>query len=128
MPLDSTQKSNHILAVTTRSFVGRQQTVVFVYLASGIYSYVATSVIFRQEENYDPQIPTSGGGKPTPRFERYVIAPLSTNFVGVVYVADTTTATEAACAAAAKYEIIETITLGMVPGGTHIKALLRRLR
>ena len=51
-----------------------------------------------------------------------------TNFTGVVYIADTVTATSGAVAAAQKYEVIEVLPVGMAPGGSHMRALLRRLR
>jgi len=57
-----------------------------------------------------------------------MIAPLGTNFSGLVLVADTTTATAVGIAAAKKYEVIEALTLGMPPTGSHIRAMLRRLR
>jgi len=57
-----------------------------------------------------------------------MIAPPGTSFTGVVYIADTTTATSSAVAAAPKYEIIEALPVGIIPGGSHIRALLRRLR
>lgn len=128
MPLDSQRKINHILAVTARSFAGRQQNVVFVYDSGGSYSYVATSVTWREQTIIDPQIPNAAGGKPAIPFDVLVIAPLATNFTGVVYIAYTTTATSAAVATAQKYEVIEALPVGIVPGGTHIRALLRRLR
>jgi hypothetical protein len=128
MPLDNARKTAHILALTNRSFVGRQKTVVFVYQASGTYSYMATQVIFRPMQIIDPQIPDKSGGKPTLQADMVMIAPLGTNFSGLVVVADTTTATAAGVVAAKKYEVIEALTLGMVPGGSHIRAMLRRLR
>ena len=57
-----------------------------------------------------------------------MIAPLGTSFTGLVFVADTTTASAAAVQAAPKYEVIEALAVGIVPTGTHIRALLRRLR
>jgi hypothetical protein len=128
VPLDSTRKANHIQSVITRTFAGRQKTVVLVTLSSGTYSYTAVSVIMRPQEVIDPQIPDVGGGQPRPRADMLMIAPLGTSFTGVVFVADTTTATAAAVQAAPKYEIIEAVTAGIVPGGTHVQVLLRRLR
>jgi hypothetical protein len=128
MPLDSTRKANHIAAVTARSFTGRTQNVVFVYDSAGSYSYVATSVIWRAQTIIDPQLPNAAGGKPGIPFDVLIIAPLATNFTGVVYIAYTTTATQSAVQAAQKYEVIEALPIGIVPGGTHIRALLRRLR
>ncbi|HEY4384744.1 MAG TPA: hypothetical protein VGN34_09755 [Ktedonobacteraceae bacterium] len=128
MPLDNAREAAHILTLTNRSFTGRQKTVVFVYQTGSSYSYVATQVIFRSMQMIDPQIPDKGGGKPTAQADMLMIAPLGTNFTGLVVVADTTTATAAGVAAAKKYEVIEALTLGMVPGGSHIRATLRRLR
>jgi 3'-phosphoadenosine 5'-phosphosulfate sulfotransferase (PAPS reductase)/FAD synthetase len=43
------------------------------------------------------------------------------------YIADTPTATSGAVAAAQKYEIIEVLPVGIVPGGSHLRVLCRRL-
>jgi hypothetical protein len=55
-------------------------------------------------------------------------APVGTNVAGVVYVADTPTPNAIAVAAAAKYEILEALSVGLAPGGSHLRVLLRRLR
>src|SRR5450755_234118 len=128
MPLDSTRKVQHIQAVTNRTFQGRQGTVVFVILASGIYSYTTVQVIMRPEQILDPQIEDASGHAPATNADMLMVAPQGTSFTGVVYVADTTTATAGAVAAALKYEVIEALPVGIVPGGSHIRALLRRLR
>jgi hypothetical protein len=127
MPL-SAAKLTHIQTVIAKTWTSRQKTVVFVTLSSGTYSYTAVSVIFRPQQLIDPQILSTGGGKPVPQFDMMMIAPIGTNFTGVVYIADTSTATSGAVAAAAKYEIIEALPVGMTPGGDHFRALLRRLR
>ncbi|QBD76175.1 hypothetical protein EPA93_09200 [Ktedonosporobacter rubrisoli] len=127
MPLDS-RKAAHIQAVTLASFAGRQKTVVFVSQAGSSYSYTALSVIFRPQQVLDSQIPDASGAAPRLQFDMLMIAPIGTTFTGVVYIADTSTPTAAAVAAAAKYEIIEAVTHGIVPSGTHVQALLRRLR
>lgn len=127
MPLDS-RKSQHIQNAITRTFAGRQRTVVVVYLASGAYSYSAISAIMRPEEILDPQIDDASGQPPSRTADMLMIAPLGTSFVGAVYVADTPTPTAGAVAAAPKYEIIEALPVGIVPGGSHIRVLLRRLR
>ena len=57
-----------------------------------------------------------------------LVAPITTNFTGVVMIADTATATAAGVAAALKYEIIEAKPAGIVPGGTHYIVKLRRFR
>ena len=124
MPLDS-RKTQHILSVVPKTYAGRQRTVVFVSLASGVYSYTAVQVIMRPEEVIDPQIYDASGQPPVRNADMLLIAPLGTS---VVYIADTTTATSSAVAAAPKYEIIEALPVGIVPGGSHIRALLRRLR
>lgn len=127
MPLDA-RKTQHILDVVLKTYAGRQRTVVFVTLASGTYSYIAVQVIMRPEEIIDPQIYDTSGQTPRRNVDMLMIAPLATNFTGVVYIADTPTATAPAVAAAPKYEIIEALPVGIVPGGTHFRALLRRLR
>lgn len=127
MPLDA-RKAAHIQAKTLASFANRQKAVVFVYQNAGVYMYVVVNVIFRPQQVVDPQIPNTGGSPPKQAFDLLLVAPLGTNFVGVVYVADTATATASAVAAAAKYEVIEAVPVGLVPGGTHVRARLRRLR
>jgi hypothetical protein len=127
MPLNAA-KLSHIQTVIQKTWTSRQKTVVFVTLSSGIYSYTAVSVIFRPQQVIDPQILSTSGGKPVPQFDMMMIAPLGTNFIGVVYIADTPTATSGAVAAAPKYEVIEVLNVGMAPGGSHTRALLRRLR
>lgn len=127
MPLDS-RKIHHIAQVVPLTFTGRQRTVVAVYLISGTYSYSAIQVIMRPEQIRDPQIDDASGHAPILNADMLMIAPLSTNFTGAVYIADTPTATATAVAAAPKYEIIEALPVGIVPGGTHIRVLLRRLR
>jgi len=127
MPLDS-RKTQHILNVVAKTFAGRQRTVVVVYLSGGAYSYSALSVIMRPEEILDPQIYDASGQSPQRAADMLMIAPLGTNFTGAVYVADTTTPTAPAVAAAPKYEIIEALPVGIVPGGSHVRILLRRMR
>ena len=127
MPLDA-RKTQHILSVVPKTYAGRQRTVVFVKLASGVYSYTAVQVIMRPEEIIDPQVYDASGQPPQRNADMLLIAPLGTSFTGVVYIADTTTATSSAVAAAPKYEIIEALPAGIIPGGSHIRALLRRLR
>ncbi|MBV9228012.1 MAG: hypothetical protein JOZ18_01775 [Chloroflexi bacterium] len=127
MPLDA-NKAAHIQAVTLRTFQNRQKTVVFVHQSAGAYSYTATAVIFRPQTIVDPEIPNVAGGQPRQQFDMLMIAPITTSFVGVVFVADTTTASASAVASAPKYEIIEALPVGIVPGGTHYAVKLRRLR
>lgn len=127
MPLDS-RKISHIQAVIPQTWAGRTKSVVFVYNSGGTYSYVAQSVIFRPQEVIDPEIPDLAGSAPTPRADMVMIAALSISFVGVVYIADTASVVQSAVAAAAKYEVIEATPTGIVPGGTHYKVDLRRLR
>jgi flavoprotein len=129
MPLD-TNKIAHILAVVLKTFTGRQKTVVFVYqnAGGGGYTYTAVAVIFRPQEVIEPEIPNIAGSAPKQQFDMLMVAPIGTNFTGVVMVADTVTATAGAVAAAQKYEIIEAVPVGIVPSGTHIIAKLRRFR
>lgn len=127
MPLDS-RKIQHIAQVIALTFTGRQRAVVVVYLAGGSYSYSALQAIMRPEQILDPQIDDASGHAPILNADMLMIAPLGTNFTGAVYIADTPTATATAVAAAPKYEIVEALPVGVVPGGTHIRVLLRRLR
>ena len=127
MPLDA-RKVQHILQVITRSFASRQRTVVIVSLAVGSYSYNAVQVIMRPQQVNDPQVLDMAGSSLPHNADTLMIAPLGTSFTGAVYVADTTTATASAVASAPKYEIIEVLPVGMVPGGTHLRIALRRMR
>ena len=127
MPLDP-RKVAHIQAVVPQTWTGRQKTVVFVYNTAGSYSYVAETVIFRPQDVIDPSVPALGGGAPGIPADMIMIAALSISLVGVVFIADTTTATSGAAAAAAKYEIIEAVPTGIIPGCTHNQVALRRLR
>jgi hypothetical protein len=128
MPIDNANKVAHISAAVQRTWQGRQKTVVFVYDSGGSYTYTAQTVIFRPQDIVDPQIPALNGGAPTVPADMIMIAALSISMVGVVYIADTSTATAGAGAAAPKYEIIEAVPTGIVPGGTHYAVALRRLR
>lgn len=128
MPLNTPQKIAHIIAVTNQSFAGRQRTVTFVFLIAGVYSYVNETLIMRPTNIFDPAEFDASGSPMRQSTDMLIMAPLGTNFTGVVYIADTPTATSAAVAAAPKYEIIEALPVGMPPGGSHIRAYLRRLR
>jgi hypothetical protein len=128
MPLDNANKIAHVSTVVQRSWQGRQKTVVFVYDSGGTYSYVAQSVIFRPQDIVDPQIPAMNGGVPTVPADMVMIVPISVSMTGMVYVADTSTATSGAVAAAKKYEVIEAVPTGIIPGGTHYTVALRRMR
>ena len=127
MPLDA-NKITHIQSVIQKTWNSRQKTVVFVYQASGTYTYTTVQVIFRPQLIIDPEISDTLGASPRPQFDLLMIAPLSTSFSGVVLVADTTSATASAVAAAQKYAVIEALPTGIVPGGTHFVAKLRRFR
>ncbi len=127
MPLNP-RKILHIAQIVAQTYTGRQRTVVAVYLSSGSYSYSAIQVIMRPEQVLDPQIDDASGHAPIANVDMQMIAPLGTNFTGAVYIADTPTATALAVASAPKYEIIEALPVGIVPGGTHMRVLLRRLR
>lgn len=130
MPLDTPQKINHIRAIQARILAGRTRNVVFVYQTAGTttYTYALVAVIWRVQDILDPQIPAAAGNAPGVPFDVQMVCPIATVFVGVVYVADATVATAGAVAAAEKYELIEPVPVGILPGGTHIKAILRRLR
>lgn len=128
MPLDTQNKINHILAVIQRTFAGRQKGVTLVYQSAGTYSYATVQAIFRPQTILDLQVPDQSGAAPRQLFDLLMVVPVSTNLVGVVYVADTTTASASAVAAATKYAIVEALPVGILPAGTHIVAKLRRLR
>ncbi len=127
MPLDA-RKVQHVLQAVTRSFASRQRTVVVVYLAGGSYSYVAVQVIMRSIQVIDLQVFDSGGQALPHGVDTVMIAPLGTSFTGTVFVADTTSATASAVAAAPKYEIVEVLPIGIVPGGSRLHVSLRRMR
>lgn len=127
MPLDN-RKSAHIQSTVAKTFAGRQKVVVFVYQSGSSYTYTATSVIFRPQSAVDPQVPTVSGTPPGLQFDAILMAPLGTSFTGLLFVADTTTASAAAVQAAAKYEVVQAVPVGIVPGGTRIQVWLRRLR
>ena len=128
MPLDNQNKINHIQTVVTRSFAGRQKQVTVVYLIAGVYSYSLITVIFRHEAIIEPTVATASGAQPVQFADTQIIAPLSTNFVGAVFIADTANNTAGGVAAAQKYEIIEVLPVGIVPGGSHLRVVCRRLR
>ncbi len=125
MPLD-TRKAQHLIQVLTRSFAGRQRTLVIVSLASGSYSYTTVQAIMRPLHNVNPQIYDENGQAAPQRADTLLIAPLTTNLVGAVYIADTPNI--GSIATAPKYEIIEALPGGILPTGTHLRVQLRRLR
>jgi hypothetical protein len=127
MPLDA-NKIAHIQTVIPKTFASRQKTVVFVYQAGGSYTYTAVQVIFRPQMIIDPEIPDVVGASPKLAFDMLMVAPITTSFSGIVLIADTPTASASAVAAAQKYAVIEALPTGIVPGGTHIVARLRRFR
>ncbi len=127
MPLDI-RKTQHLLQVVARSFAGRQQTVIAVSLSSGSYSYTPLQGILRPQQIIDPQIYDATGQPPVHAADMLFIAPYGTDLTNVVYLADTATPSASAVASASKYEIIEALPVGMVPGGSHLRVLLRRMR
>lgn len=127
MPLDA-RKVQHVLQAVTSSFASRQRTVVIVYLAGGSYSYVTVQVIMRSIQVVDPQVVDVGGQALPHRADTLIIAPLGTSFTGAVFVADTTSATASAVAVAPKYEIVEVLPMGIIPGGSRLRVSLRRMR
>ncbi len=130
MPLNTPQKIAHIQAIQSTILQGRTRNVVFVYQTTGTttYTYALVAVIWRPQDILNPQIPAAAGNAPGVPFDTQMQCPLGTNFTGLVYIADATVATAAAVAAAKKYELIEAVPVGILPGGTHIKATLRYLR
>jgi len=127
MPLES-RKATHIAAVLPKTWAGRQKTVMLVSEVGGAQSYAAASVIFRPLAAPDPTVADERGQPPRRIADTIMIAPTTLSLVGVIFVADTPTATLAAVAAAPKYEIVEAVPAGIIPGGTHQRVLLRRLR
>ncbi len=127
MPLD-TRKAAHIQSAVSQTWTGRQKTVTLVTQSGGAQSYTAASVIFRPQAAPDPTVADAGGHPPQRVADTILIAPVTLSLAGVIFVADTPTATAPAVAAAPKYEIIEVLLAGMLPGGTHQRVLLRRLR
>ena len=127
MPLDA-RKAQHLLQAVTKSFAGRQRTVVVVALSSGSYTYTPIQAIMRPLYAVDPQVYDPSGQAAPRTADMLMIAPLTTNFTGAVYVADTTVASVSGVTSAPKYEIVEVLTTGIIPGGTHLRVSLRRLR
>jgi hypothetical protein len=127
MPLD-TIKAAHIQAVTQKVFTGRSQTVIFVTLAGGSYSYQPVQAIFRPQTVIDPQLSDEHARPPQPVTDMLMLTMTGVNYLGVLYVANTATATASAVAIAPKYEIIVALPVGLIPGGTHVVSKLRRLR
>ncbi len=127
MPLDP-RKIQHIQDATNASFAYRQRTIVLVTLSGGAYSYVTLLAILRPLQILNPQVVDTSADVPLRAPDMLMQAPVGTNFADVVYVADTSTPSALAVAAAAKYEILEALPLGLAPGGSHVRVLLRRLR
>ena len=127
MPLDA-RKTLHLLKTVALTFASRQRTVVLVSLISNSSVYSTLEAIMRPMRVIDPQVHDIGGQADPLIADTLMLAPLGTSFTGVVYVADTPTATAAAITSADKYEIVEIIPVGVVPGGTHLRVSLRRLR
>ena len=127
MPLDNRKIAQLQLAIA-KTCTNRQKTVVFVYQVGTTYAYSAISVIMRQLAVIEPQIPDIKAVAPLKFADTLMIAPLGVSFIGVVYIADTPLATTVAVLAATKYEVIEAIPAGIIPGGTHIRAQLRKMR
>lgn len=127
MPLDP-RKVQHIQNVTDASFANRQRVVVLVTLNGGTYSYTTLLAIMRPLQILNPQVVDSSADVPLRAPDMLMQAPLATNLTGVVYIADTPTASASAVASAAKYAILEALPAGLAPGGSHLRVLLRRLR
>ena len=126
MPLDK-RKVEHIQSILTRSWGGRQKTVVFVYQNGSSYSYQAVDVLWRPRERTDWQIPNKAGTEPQRDYDTVLQAPLGISFTGVTMIADTATATASAVQAARKYQLIEAVPIGMPSGGTRTHAYLRHM-
>lgn len=127
MPLDA-RKTLHLLKTVALTFAERQRTIVLVTLLNNSYGYTTLEAIMRPMHAIDPQVYDAVGQADSHIVDTLMLAPLGTSFTGVVYVADTPTATAAAVALAEKYEIAEVVPVGLVPGGTHLRVSLRHLR
>jgi hypothetical protein len=127
MPLDP-RKIQHIQNITNASFSNRQRTVVLVTLSSGLYSYSTLLAIMRPLQILNPQVFDVSSSDALRNPDMLMLVPLGTNFTGVVYIADTPTATALAVSLAAKYEILEALPVGLAPSGSHVRVLLKRLR
>jgi hypothetical protein len=96
--------------------------------SGGVWTYTPQTVIFRRQDVIDPEIPDVSGGPPAQKADALLILPISTSMDGVSYVAYTDVATALAVSNAEKYQVIESVPTGIVPGGTHWSVSLRRLR
>jgi hypothetical protein len=126
MPLDAI-KAAHITALRARAQANRTRSVVFVTLSGTTYSYTAVSVVFKFVRIYDPEIQNIHGAEPKLESDAIVLIPISQSVAGLLYIADTTTATSGAVAAANKYEAVEILPLGILPASTHYEISLRRM-
>jgi hypothetical protein len=126
MPLD-TRKAIHIQDVSARSLAGRQKNVVFVTQNGSSYSYSAVNVVFRPQEVIDLEVPDKTAHTPRQSCDALIVAAMTTSFAGVVCIADTPIATASAVQNARKYQIIEAMPVGMLPGGTRMHVYLRHL-
>lgn len=126
MPLD-TRKATHVQNVFARSLAGRQKTVVFVTQNGSSYSYSAVTVIFRPQEVINLELPDKAAHSPRQSCDALIVASSTTSFVGVVCIADTPIANASAVQSARKYQVIEAMPVGILPGGTHMRAYLRHL-
>ncbi len=126
MPLDN-RKIGHIQQLITRSFAGRQRNLVIVALVSGTYTYTQFPAIARVERTLNSQMFDAHNESVQQSIDLLLIVPHGTDFTGSVYIADTPTATALAVTSAPKYEIIEVLVSGIVPGGSHLRVFLRRL-
>ncbi|GCF11207.1 hypothetical protein [Dictyobacter arantiisoli] len=124
MPLDA-RKLDHLKVVSARTWMGRQKTMMFVTQSSNTFSAVPCTVLFRSQTLLDLEIPNRNGLPAHQRYDALLVAPMTTNFAGVAYIADTASSTPAAILGARKYQVLETVPGGMLPGGTHITAYLR---
>jgi hypothetical protein len=127
MPLDS-RKSAHLAALVPKTWAGRQKTVTLVAGPPGAQTYSTALVIFRPLRVPDPTVADAAGQPPHPSADTLMLAPITLSLAGIVFVADTALANAAGVAAAKKYELVEVAVAGMLPGGTHQRVLLRRLR
>src|SRR5438445_10730699 len=128
MPLDSVLKQNHVYTAVKKTWAGRTRVVVFVSQNAGVWSYAAQTVIFRPLEVIDVEQPDTSGGTPKLRADTIMIVDIAISMTGVVYVADTTTATAGAVASASKYEVIEATQSGIITTFTQWEVDLRRMR
>lgn len=120
---------SHVAAMRAKRRQGRTKSVVFVQqqpLGTTIYS--AVNVVWKTPDDWDLSTLAPSGHAQPRGTEVLMESDLTIPITAVEYVADTPTPTQAAVAAADKYEFIARELLGVAPGGDRWKSRLRKLR